>query len=186
MTDTPACSRQHSDRVAKPVTTLKNILLLGAIVALAAVFGGSLYETSVNAPNFNANIPESLEHYRLFISVKNPGNFFRVVAPAAQILVLISLLLNWKRPVGRRWWLFATAVFIISVDIITFTVHYPRNALMFTAPMTVPVEILQKAAAEWLLWNYARVALVLGAFLSSLWAITLGDADGPNGGLAIE
>jgi hypothetical protein len=155
-----------------PVSRIKNILLIVAIMFVGAVFGGGLYESVVNAPNYNANIPESLEHYRLFMSAANPGNFFRVVAPAAQIVLLISLVLNWKRPPGRRWWLLAAFLMLVAADVITFTIHYPRNALMFTAPMNVAPDVLKQAAAEWIKWNVVRVVFVAISMVCALKALT--------------
>ena len=153
------------------MSTLKQLVLVLALLALAAVFGASLYQSTIEAPNFNANIPDSLEHYRQFMSVTNPGNYFRVVAPAAQILVLLSLILNWKS--SLRWWLVAALVLIVSGDVITFTIHYPRNALMFVAPMTVPVDVLKKAAAEWMFWNHVRTALVVSSMVCVLKTLML-------------
>ena len=153
------------------MSTLKQLLLIFAMLALAAVFGASLYQSVIEAPNFNANLPDSLEHYRQFMSVKNPGDYFRVLAPAAQILTLLSLILNWKSPL--RWWLFSAFAFIVVGDIITFNIHYPRNALMFTAPLTVPVDVLKKAAAEWMFWNHLRVALVFGSTVCTIKALLL-------------
>ena len=153
------------------MSTLKQLAIIFALLALAAVFGASLYQSVIEAPNFNANLPDSLEHYRQFMSVKNPSDYFRVLALAAQILTLLSLILNWKSPL--RWWLFAAFALILSGDVITFTIHYPRNELMFTAPLTVPVDVLKKAAAEWMIWNHVRVALVLGSTLCTLKALLL-------------
>jgi len=41
------------------------------------------------------------------------------------------------------------------------------------APLTVPVDVLKKAAAEWMIWNHVRVALVLGSTLCTLKALLL-------------
>jgi len=153
--------------------TLKQFVLVAGIIALGAVFGAGLYQSTVEAPNFNTGIPESLEHYRLFMSVANPGNYFRIAAPAAQVLVLLSLILNWRNPRSRRWWLLAGLVLIIGADVITFSIHYPRNALLFTAPMSVPVEDLKKAAAEWMMWNHVRVVIVLASLVCVMRALVL-------------
>lgn len=131
------------------MSTLKQLGIVFDLLALAAVFGASLYQSVIDAPNFNANLPDSLEHFRQYMSVKNPGDYFRVVAPTAQVLVLFSLIHNWKN--SLRWWLLAALALIVGADVITFTIHYPRNAMMFTAQLTVPVDVLEKAAAEWMI-----------------------------------
>jgi len=152
--------------------TIKQFLLILALIALAAVFGASLYQSIIEGPHFAVSVPESLEHFRLFMGDNNPGNFFRLVAPAAQILTFAALVLNWKSLRNRRWWLLAALALIVGADVITFNIHYPRNALMFTAPLTVPVDVLKKAAAEWLLWNHVRTAMVLAAFVCTMKALT--------------
>jgi hypothetical protein len=59
-------------------------------------------DSVVNAPNFRAWIPKSLEHFRRFMGAANPESFFRVVAPMTQISVLISMILAWKQPRNRK------------------------------------------------------------------------------------
>ena len=44
------------------MSTLKQLAIIFALLALAAVFGASLYQSVIEAPNFNANLPDSLEH----------------------------------------------------------------------------------------------------------------------------
>src|SRR5262245_35280708 len=122
------------------MSTIRQFLLILAVIALGALFGASLYQSTIEGPNLGANLPDSVEHFRLFMGQNNPGNFFRVVAPAAQILVFLSLITGWKSPRNRRLWLLASLVIVIGADVITFNIHYPRNALMFTVPLTVPVE----------------------------------------------
>jgi len=153
------------------MSTFKQLLIILAVIALGGVLGASLYQSVIEGPNFGANIPDSLEHFRLFMGDNNPGNFFRVVAPAAQVLTFLALVFNWKSPRNRRWWLLASLVLIVGADVITFNIHYPRNALMFTAPMTVPVDLLKKAAAEWLIWNHVRTGMVLAALACTIKAL---------------
>jgi len=89
------------------MSTIKQLLLILSIVALGALFGASLYQSLIEGPNFGANVPDSLEHFHVFMGDNNPGNFFRVVAPAAQILVFVSLLsstgLARETGVGGCW-----------------------------------------------------------------------------------
>lgn len=156
------------------MAALKEILLGLALAALGTLLGGSLYESVVNAPNMRAGIPDSLEHFRRFMSVTNPGTFFRVVAPLAQLLTLASLVLCWRRPAGRRWWLLAALACVAVADVITFTFHYPRNALLFGDPLRVAPQELERAAAEWAYGNYLRIALVGAALACVVRALSVG------------
>jgi len=62
-------------------------------------------------------------------------------------------------------------VALVLSDVITFTYHYPRNALMFTAPLSVEPERLNLAARQWAAANLIRVTLVLGSWLATLIAL---------------
>jgi|SRR6185437_1507303 len=156
------------------MSKIKEPLLCLAIIFLGVLFGGSLYDSIVMAPNYRIGIPQSLEHLRLFMAAANPGSFFRVVAPLTQLSILISLILGWRRPAGRKWWLIAALLLIVAGDVVTFTFHYPRNAILFHDPMHTPPEMLETAAREWAYGNYVRILLVGAALISALKALLLG------------
>ncbi len=136
-----------------------NLSLLG----VGALFGGSLYDAVVLAPNLRGG-PGGLEHGRLFMARATPANLFRIAAPLTQVLTLLALIANWSSP-QCRWPLAAAFVALLVNDVITFTYHYPRNRLFFTAPLTIEPQRLDKAARQWAAMNLVRVALVLGAWV---------------------
>jgi hypothetical protein len=130
-----------------------------ALVVSAMLLGASVYESVVLAPNLQG-APISLEHARGFYHVTNPGVFFRVISPATQLLLLLALLCNWPTP-SARWRLAGALLLAILADLITFQFHYPRNAILFRAPLTSPPADLDRVAAEWATGNYVRIAVVL-------------------------
>lgn len=147
------------------------LLLLAAAVALAGILlGGSIYDSLVLVPNINGNIPDSMEHGRLFMHAANPGSFFRVISPLTQASLLLAVIFCW--PVrGVRWWLVTGLVAAVLGDVLTFAYFYPRNALMFQEPLKQPVELLARTAQEWGRMNLVRIALVslvLGCALTAL------------------
>ena len=145
----------------------RNVIAL-AVIGLGMLLGASAYESIVMAPNYAGRVPESLEHARGFFVASNPGMFFRVFAPATQVVLLLALVLNWQVK-HVRWWLLGALVALVMTDVITFTFHYPRNALMFERPFDqVSVAQLQEAARQWGLGNYVRVALLAVAILGAL------------------
>ncbi|MGH8256239.1 MAG: anthrone oxygenase family protein [Steroidobacteraceae bacterium] len=99
-----------------------------------------------------------------------PANLFRRLAPATQILVAVSIALNWPDQ-RARWSLIGALIALVLVDVITFTYHYPRNRQMFTAPLTIAPEQLARVARQWASANWVRVALILGAWLGTLTAL---------------
>jgi len=143
-----------------------------AVIAVGMLLGASTYESVVMAPNYAAQVPQSLEHIRAFFVSTNPGMLFRILAPATQVLLVLAVLLNW-RVRGARWWLVGALFALALADVITFTVHYPRNELLFIRPLgEVPVARLTEAALEWGRWNHARTGLLAAAAVSSLQGLS--------------
>jgi uncharacterized membrane protein len=140
-----------------------------ALVGLALLLGAGLYESVVLVPNFAADPPTSLEHFRLFMRVANPGSFFRVAAPVAELGLLVSLALSW-RVTSSRWRYAVSVLLIFASDAVTFGFHYPRNHFLFDAPSTHLPSDLHRVVQEWALGNWVRVALVLSAFLLAIAA----------------
>jgi uncharacterized membrane protein len=131
-----------------------------ALVASAMLLGAAVYESVVLAPNLQG-APTSLEHARGFYHVTNPAAFFRVLSPATQLFLLVALVCNWKPTPGTRWRLAGALVLAILVDVITFQFHYPRNAILFIAPLTYAPADLNRVAAQWAMGNYVRVVVLL-------------------------
>jgi len=144
------------------------IVRSAAIIALGMLLGACCYESVVMAPNFAAQVPESLQHARSFLAVRNPGNYFRVLAPAAQITLVLAAILTWRIP-GARWWILGALAGVLLTDVVTFTFHYPRNEILFQRPLAeVPVSRLQEAAREWGAGNLVRIALLACAVICAL------------------
>lgn len=137
---------------------LRLVFVAIALVLSAMLLGAGVYESVAVAPNFQG-APTSLEHARGFYHATNPGMFFRVLSPAVQLFLLVALVCNWKRP-GTRWRLAGALALAILADVITFKFHYPRNAILFNAPLTNPAD-LNRVGAEWAMGNYVRIAVVL-------------------------
>lgn len=135
-----------------------------ALVVAAMLLGAAVYESVVLAPNLQG-APTSLEHARGFYHVTNPGVFFRVLSPATQLFLLVALVCNWRPTPGTRWRLAGALALAILADVITFQFHYPRNAILFIAPLTNAPADLNRVAAEWATGNYVRIVLILTAAL---------------------
>ena len=133
-----------------------------ALVASAMLLGAGVYESVVVAPNFHG-APASLEHARGFYHATNPGTFFRVLSPATQLFLLLALVCNWKPVPATRWRLLGALALAISADVITFRFHYPRNTILFLAPLTGSAADLERVATEWAVGNYVRIVVILTA-----------------------
>jgi len=101
----------------------------------------------VDAPNY-MGAPTSLEHARGFYHATNPGMFFRWLVPATQLFLLLALVVNWKPAPGTRWKLAGALVFLVLTDMITFRFHYPRNDILFVAPLTQPAAYYDRVVRD--------------------------------------
>jgi hypothetical protein len=138
------------------------VLVAIALVLSAMLLGTGVYQNVVDAPNY-MGAPTSLEHARGFYHATNPGMFFRWLVPITQLFLLLSLVCNWKPAPGTRWKLAGALAFLVLTDMITFRFHYPRNDILFVAPLTNSPAYYDQVVREWAIGNYARVALILAA-----------------------
>ena len=109
--------------------------LLGLSAAVAAgILFVNLYNSLIDAPNWGADLPNSVLAARQYFSVVNPGNFFRIISPINQVLAAIAVVVCWK--FGReRYIAIGSLVLAVLADVLTFGYFYPRNEIMFVAPI---------------------------------------------------
>jgi hypothetical protein len=79
------------------MVTLQLVVTGLAFLGLSSLFGASLYDTVVMAPNLKGG-PAGLEHGRLFMSNATPANLFRLLSPATQVLLVAAVVANWSGP----------------------------------------------------------------------------------------
>jgi hypothetical protein len=151
------------------MSNLRLVVTSIALLGVSALMGASLYDAVVLAPNLRGG-PTGLEHGRLFMANATPANLFRILSPVTQCLLLVTLVANWASR-QCRWLLLGALLALVLCDVITFTYHYPRLHVMFTAPLTVEPVRLLAAAQQWAAANLIRVALLLGTWLANLVAL---------------
>jgi hypothetical protein len=135
----------------------KTILILAAIFASGILFV-NVYTSIVDVPNWGRDLPGSIMAAREYFRAANPGTFFRVVSPINQVLGLLALIVCWRA--GSRIRIYCALALICAVvgDIFTFAYFYPRNGIMFVAP--IDVDAIRTALAEWSTMNWVRSAVV--------------------------
>jgi uncharacterized membrane protein len=130
---------------------IRSILLgLSAAVAAGLLFV-NLYSSIVDAPNWGADLPNSIATARQYYSVANPGSFFRLISPLNQLLALVALIICWKT---NRYLAIASLVVAILADVLTFGYFYPRNEILFAAPMDT--DNIRLAWEQWSAMNWFR------------------------------
>jgi uncharacterized membrane protein len=150
---------------------IPHILGTLGLLGLALLLGATLYESVVVAPNYERDVPTSIAIARQFLVRTTPAHYFRILSPLTQVLLLAGLVASWRIP-GARWGLGGALGLLVLLDLITFSFHYPRLAIMFRAPLPKDPAPLRRAAREWTLGNHVRLVLLVLAFLSALHAFT--------------
>lgn len=134
-------------------------ILLGLSAATAAgILFVNLYTSLVDAPNWGADLPNSLVAARHYFTVSNPGTFFRIVSPLNQVLALIAVIVCWKSG-NARYIALGSLLVAVLADVFTFGYFYPRNEILFAAPIEAGVENVRRVWEEWSTMNWVRSAL---------------------------
>ena len=155
---------------------MRKIVLYAAVAFSSGLFFTLVFNSIVNAANWESNIPHSITATRDFFIVANPGTFFQVVDPANMLLVVLALILFWKRSSIRLFLGIALLCYISSM-ILTFTYFYPRNDVMFTSEQLPDVETLKKAATEWGRMGWVRCFLSLAGLVCTFLALDKATSD---------
>jgi hypothetical protein len=140
---------------------MKKLILLIAITFASGLLFVNVYNSIVDACNWGHDIPNSLSAARNYMSVANPGTFFRVVSPASQVIALIALILCWRAGWTVRVLCAIALVLAVSCDLLTFAYFYPRNDIMFVQPINADTEFLKKTWSEWTFMNWPRSGILI-------------------------
>lgn len=152
-----------------------------ALLGLSLLLGATAYESVVMAPNYERDVPASIDVARQFLKRTTPAAFFRVLAPLTQVLLLACVIVCWRVP-GARWPAVAALGALVIADIITFTFHYPRLAIMFGPSASSDPGQLRIAAHQWAQGNIVRLVLIVAAWVCVLWSLIANATNGKTVG----
>ena len=150
---------------------MRKIVLYAAVAFSSGLFFTLVYNSIVNAANWESNIPQSITATKDFFVVANPGTFFKMIDPANLILIVLALILFWKKSSSIRMFLGIALVCYVSSMILTFTYFYPRNEIMFLSEQLPDTETLKKAASEWGRMGWVRCMLSLAGLICTFLAL---------------
>ncbi len=149
-----------------------NKLIFYASVAFSSgLLFTNLYNSIVNAANWESNIPHSITATKDFFVIANPGTFFGMVDPANLLLILLALILFWKKSKAIRLYLGIALVLYVSAILLTINYFYPRNEIMFLSKQLPDTEVLKQVAAEWGRMNWVRSFIWLAGLICSFLAL---------------
>ena len=150
---------------------MKKYILYAAVAFSSGLFFTLVYNSIVNAANWESNVPQSITATRDFFVVANPGTFFQLVDPTNMLLIALALILFWKKSSSIRLFLGIALLCYISSMLLTFTYFYPRNEVMFLSKQLPDTETLKKAASEWGRMNWVRSLIWLAGLICSFLAL---------------
>ena len=150
---------------------MKNIVLYASVAFSSGLLFVNIYNSIVNAANWESNIPLSITATRNFFVVANPGTFFRLIDPTNMLLIMLALILFWKKSSSIRLFLGIALLCYVSSMILTFTYFYPRNEVMFLSEQLPGTETLKKVASEWGRMNWVRSLIWLAGLACSFIAL---------------
>jgi hypothetical protein len=131
------------------------LLALSAAVAAGILFV-NLYTSIVDAPNWGADLPNSIIVTREYFAAANPGTFFRIMSPLNQVLALIVVIICWKK---NRYLALTSLAVAVLIDVFTFGYFYPRNDIMFVLPINQ--DAIREAWQQWSTMNWLRSAVCM-------------------------
>ena len=149
---------------------MRKIVLYACVAFSSGLFFTLVYNSIVNAANWESNIPQSITATRDFFVVANPGTFFQIVDPTNMLLNVFALIVFWKSPSIRLFLGIALLCYVSSM-VLTFTYFYPRNDVMFLSEQLPDAETLKKAASEWGRMGWVRCLLTLAGLVCTFIAL---------------
>lgn len=150
---------------------MKKLVLYAAIALSSGLFFTNIYNSIVNAANWESNIPYSIKATKEFFTVANQGTFFKLIDLPNLILMGLALILFWKHSTSIRLYLGIAVVCFASSLVLTFTYFYPRNEIMFLSEQVPDTETLKTVATEWGRMNWVRSLIWLIGLLLTFKAL---------------
>ncbi len=160
---------------------MRKLVLYACVAFSSGLLFTNLYNSIVNAANWESNIPRSISATREFFVVANPGTFFKMIDPTNLILLLLAMILFWRISKSVRLYLGIGILFSIGSMILTFSFFYPRNEIMFLAAQLPDTETLKEVAAEWGRMNWVRSCIMLAVLVCSFLALDKAGVGGRQG-----
>jgi hypothetical protein len=152
------------------MSPIRTFVVILSSISFIIVIGGAVYEHLALVPAWTSAVPASLSvfqgEYRLA-----PENFWIPVHPITILLLIGSLILNWKT--GRRSFILATLVGYAIVLAITFLYFVPElMALTQSAYSTAVDPELTARAGRWETLSLVRLAFLILLAISLLYGLS--------------
>lgn len=150
---------------------MKIVILFSSVALASGVLFANVFNSMVISDAAKSDIPNTIMAAREYFKTVNPGDFFRIFSPAAQIFTLLSLILFWKTAKSARLFLIIALLCSIAGDILAFTYFHPRSDLMFVSQPVPDIETLKQLSTEWSSMNWIRSFILFIGVVSLFFAV---------------
>ncbi|MEO6131926.1 MAG: hypothetical protein ABIQ02_08755 [Saprospiraceae bacterium] len=149
---------------------VKNLLLILASICFIIVIGGAVYEHIVIVPAWSAAPPASLSMYQGKYGI-NPAPFWMMIHPITLLLLIGSLITNWKN--NRKKNILFVLVSYFAVLVITSIYFVPELLSITQTPYqdTVDTSLVHRASM-WEMLSLVRLAFLVVLAIILLNALT--------------
>jgi hypothetical protein len=135
-----------------------------SIISASGLVMITIYNLTVDANSWGSNIPASIQTARDYYRQVDPRNFFQIVAPVNQFLILLTIILFWKDSISLRVYFSIAFLLYAVIAALTFLYFVPRDKIIFTSPIENTGQI-QTALSQWKQTNWLRTFLGLAGVL---------------------
>ena len=147
---------------------MKKLILFLSIISASGLLMITIYNLVVDAKSWGVDIPASIQTARDYYSQVDPRNFFAIVAPINQFLILLTIILFWKDSISLRLYFSMSFLLYAIIAMLTFIYFVPRDLIIFTSPIEGHTEQIKTALSQWKDMNWLRSLLGLLGILFSL------------------
>src|SRR5256885_14186330 len=99
---------------------VKKIILFLSIISASGLLMITIYNLIVDSKSWGANIPSSIQTARDYYTYVDPRNFFQIIAPINQFLILLTIILFWKDSISLRFYFSISFLLYAIIAVLTF------------------------------------------------------------------
>jgi len=138
--------------------TSKNLVYVLACISFCLIIGAGIYEHVTVWPVAFSEPPKSLTMFQGDYALP-AATFWSFVHPVTLVLLLVTLVLNWKTE-RKKYILFTLVIYIIAV-IATFIYYVPEIKSIIGTPYATTVDAaLQKRGSLWITLSKVRLIFI--------------------------
>jgi len=144
---------------------MKKIILFLSIISASGLLMITIYNLIVDAKSWGVDIPASIQTARNYYNQVDPRNFFAIIAPINQLLILLTIILFWKKSTSLRIYFSVSFLLYAIIAILTFVYFVPRDIIIFTSPIDGHTQEIKTALSQWKSMNWVRSFIGLAGIL---------------------